>query len=159
MTKTYTTAAIILRGASYGEGNRIYTFYSRDRGKFSAVARGVRKQKSKLKGHLQLGNCCDLELIKGKGLDIVSSAAARETFPANREKAEGYFYMSYFLELCNDFTPEEQADAAIYDLLRGCWGHWQPPSQSFWRVTTSCSCCSTAAFCRISPNAAFAAPR
>lgn len=122
MTKTYTTAAIILRGASYGEGNRIYTFYSRDRGKFSAVARGVRKQKSKLKGHLQLGNCCDLELIKGKGLDIVSSAAARETFPANREKAEGYFYMSYFLELCNDFTPEEQADAAIYDLLRGVLG-------------------------------------
>lgn len=118
MNKTYTTTAIILRGASYGEGNRIFTFYSRDRGKFSAVARGVRKQKSKLKGHLQLGNCCDLELIKGKGLDIVSSAAARETYPFNREKAESYFYMSYFLELCNDFVPEEQIDTAVYDLLR-----------------------------------------
>lgn len=108
---------MILRGASYGEGNRIFTFYGREQGKFSAVARGVRKQKSKLKGHLQLGNRCTLQLVKGRGLDTVSSAMATETFPANREKAEGYFYMSYFLELFNDFVPEGLPDEELFDLL------------------------------------------
>ena len=117
MDKYYTADAIILRGASYGEGNRIFTFYGREQGKFSAVARGVRKQKSKLKGHLQLGNRCTLQLVKGRGLDTVSSALATETFPANREKADRYFYMSYFLELFNDFVPEGVPDEELFDLL------------------------------------------
>lgn len=108
---------MILRGVSYGEGNRIFTFYGREQGKFSAVARGVRKQKSKLKGHLQLGNRCTLQLARGRGLATVASALATETFPANREKADRYFYMSYFLELFNDFVPEELPDEALFDLL------------------------------------------
>lgn len=119
MDKYVTADAIILRGASYGEGNRIFTFYGRDQGKFSAVARGVRKQKSKLKGHLQLGNCCTLQLVKGRGLDTISSALATETFPANREKADRYFYMSYFLELLNDFVPEDLPDEELFQLLFG----------------------------------------
>ena len=117
MEKYYTADAIILRGKSYGEGNRIFTFYSKEQGKFSAVARGVLKQKSKLKGHLQLGNRCTLQLARGKGMDTVSSAMATETFPALREKADRYFYLSYFLELFNDFVPEELPDEDLFDLL------------------------------------------
>lgn len=117
MEKYYTADAIILRGASYGEGNRIFTFYSKEQGKFSAVARGVLKQKSKLKGHLQLGNRCTLQLARGKGMDTIASALATETFPALREKAECYFYLSYFLELFNDFVPEELPDEELFDLL------------------------------------------
>ena len=119
MEKYYTADAIILRGKSYGEGNRIFTFYGKEQGKFSAVARGVLKQKSKLKGHLQLGNRCTLQLVRGKGMDTVSSALAMETFPALRTKAESYFYMSYFLELFNDFVPEELPDEELFDLLFG----------------------------------------
>lgn len=117
MEKYYTADAMILRGKSYGEGNRIFTFYSKEQGKFSAVARGVLKQKSKLKGHLQLGNRCTLQLVRGKGLDTVSSAQATETFPSLRAKAESYFYMSYFLELFSDFVPEGLPDEELFDLL------------------------------------------
>lgn len=117
MEKYSRADALILRGVGYGEGNRIFTFYGREQGKFSAVARGVLKQKSKLKGHLQLGNRCDLQLARGRGLDTVSSALATDTFPANREKADRYFYMSCFLELLNDFVPEGVADPELFDLL------------------------------------------
>lgn len=117
MEKYYTEDAIILRGKSYGEGNRIFTLYGREQGKFSAVARGILKQKSKLKGHLQLGNRCTLQMVRGKGMDTVSSAQATETFPLLRTKAESYFYMSYFLELFNDFVPEGLPDEELFDLL------------------------------------------
>ena len=50
-------------------------------------------------------------------MDTVSSAMATETFPALREKADRYFYLSYFLELFNDFVPEELPDEDLFDLL------------------------------------------
>lgn len=117
MEKYYTADAMILRGKSYGEGNRIFTLYGKEQGKFSAVARGVLKQKSKLKGHLQLGNRCTLQMVRGKGMDTVASAQATETYPVLRTKAESYFYMSYFLELFNDFVPEGLPDEDLFDLL------------------------------------------
>ncbi|MGI5874143.1 MAG: DNA repair protein RecO [Bacillota bacterium] len=119
MEKHLSADAILLRAVSYGEGNRIFTCFGREEGKFSAVARGVRKPKSKLKGHLQLGNRCDLQLVRGRGLPTIASAQAKETYPANRENADRYFYMSYFLELLNDFVPEDQPDPTLFDLLDG----------------------------------------
>ena len=119
MGKYQSADAILLRAVEYGEGNRIFTCFGRENGKFSAVARGVLKPKSKLKGHLQLGNRCDLQLIDGRGLKTIASAVAKETYAANREKAECYFYMSYFLELFNDFLPEDAPDENLFSLLDG----------------------------------------
>jgi DNA repair protein RecO (recombination protein O) len=117
MEKYYTADAIIIKGINYGEGHRIFTFYGKDQGKFSAVARGVKKSKSKLNGHLQLGNRCDLQLIHGKSLDTVSQAVAKETYPHLRETASLYFYASYFMELLNDFAAERVPDAALFQLF------------------------------------------
>jgi DNA repair protein RecO (recombination protein O) len=117
MEKYYTADAIIIKGVDYGEGNRIFTFYGKEEGKFSAVARGVKKQKSKLNGHLQLGNRCDLQLARGKNLDTVSQAVAKETYAHIREKAALYLYASYFMELLNDFVPERVPDEALFDLF------------------------------------------
>ena len=117
MAKYYTADAIIIKGINYGEGHRIFTFYGKEQGKFSAVARGVKKPKSKLNGHLQLGNRCDLQLIHGKSLDTVSQAVAKETYPHLRETASFYFYASYFLELLHDFTAAHVADPALFQLL------------------------------------------
>lgn len=117
MAKYYTADAIIIKGINYGEGHRIFTFYGKEQGKFSAVARGVKKPKGKLNGHLQLGNRCDLQLIHGKSLDTVSQAVAKETYPHLRETASLYFYASYFLELLHDFTAAHVADPALFQLL------------------------------------------
>lgn len=119
MEKYYTADAVIIKGINYGEGHRIFTFYGKEQGKFSAVARGVKKPKSKLNGHLQLGNRCDLQLIHGKSLDTVSQAVAKETYPHLREKASLYFYASYFMELLNDFVAERVPDAGLFQLFDG----------------------------------------
>jgi DNA repair protein RecO (recombination protein O) len=117
MEKYYMADAIIIKGINYGEGHRIFTFYGKDEGKFSAVARGVKKPKSKLNGHLQLGNRCDLQLIHGKTLDTVSQAVAKETYPHLRENASLYLYTSYFMELLNDFVPEHVVDRELFNLF------------------------------------------
>lgn len=67
----YKMRAIVLSTLKLGESDRILRLLSRERGLLSAVAKGVRKTKSKFGGKLEPFTCADLFLYTGKGLDIV----------------------------------------------------------------------------------------
>lgn len=69
------TEAIILRRTNYGEADRIISFLTPDHGKLAAIAKGVRKPKSKLAGGLELFATCDLTIRQGRGdMGLVTSA-------------------------------------------------------------------------------------
>lgn len=72
--KTLRTRAVVLRRTNYGEADRILQLLTPE-GRRSAIARGVRKEKSKLAGGIELFAVSDVVLGKGKGsLDIITSA-------------------------------------------------------------------------------------
>jgi DNA repair protein RecO (recombination protein O) len=52
-SRTYRTQAIVLGHFEYGEADRILKLYSLEKGKFSAIAKGVRKISSHKAGHLE----------------------------------------------------------------------------------------------------------
>jgi len=58
--------AVILTRTDYGEADRIITFLTPEHGKVRAIAKGVRKQKSKLAGGIELFSISDITYIKGK---------------------------------------------------------------------------------------------
>ena len=116
MTRYYSVDAIVLKAMDYGEGHRIFTFYSREEGKLSAIARGIKKQTSKLKGHLQMGNRCHLLLYRGRNLDTVSQAAATSVYSHIRENPKAYLYSSYLLELLDSSVPEREPNAELFYL-------------------------------------------
>lgn len=64
--RQFRTQAIILNRTNYGEADRIITFLTPDHGKVKAIAKGVRKQKSKLAGGIELFSISDLSFIVGK---------------------------------------------------------------------------------------------
>lgn len=65
---------IILRRTDYGEADRIITFLTRDHGKIRAIAKGVRKAKSKMAGGIELFSVSELHYIAGKGdIDTLTS--------------------------------------------------------------------------------------
>lgn len=69
------TRAIILRRTNYGEADRIIYFLTPESGTLSAIAKGVRREKSKLAGGLELFAVCEVTILSGRGeLGIVSSA-------------------------------------------------------------------------------------
>lgn len=75
------TEGIILRRLNYGEADRIITFLTSDFGKIRAMARGVRKQKSKMAGGIELFSVSELHLIKGKGdIDTLVSTRLKVNF-------------------------------------------------------------------------------
>lgn len=115
--REYPLDAIIIKGIDYGEGHRILTLFSKEEGKISAMARGVRKPKAKLAGHLQLLNRCQCILTRGKGLDTITQATANFTYPHIRENPKAYLYSSYFMELMNASLQEKEVEEEIFFLL------------------------------------------
>lgn len=74
MTKSIRTQAIVLRRTNYGEADRIVQFIT-PTGRYAAIARGVRREKSKLAGGIELFAVSDIVIAEGKGeLGIVTSA-------------------------------------------------------------------------------------
>lgn len=59
-----TTKAIILRRTNYGEADRILTLLTPEHGQQTAIARSVRKEKSKLAGGIELFAICELGLVR-----------------------------------------------------------------------------------------------
>lgn len=73
--QTFRTEAIILRRTNYGEADRILTLLTPERGKLSAIAKSVRKSKSKLAGGLELFATSDITITEGRSeLGLITSA-------------------------------------------------------------------------------------
>lgn len=72
--KTYRTQAIVLRRTNFGEADRVVQLLTPD-GRRSVMARGVRKEKSKLAGGIELFAVSDVVIGEGKGdLGVLTSA-------------------------------------------------------------------------------------
>ncbi len=68
------TRAIVLRRTNYGEADRIVQLLT-PTGKHSVMAKGVRREKSRLAGGIELFAICDVVISTGKGeLGILTSA-------------------------------------------------------------------------------------
>jgi DNA repair protein RecO (recombination protein O) len=70
----YRDAGVVLRTYKLGEADRIVVFMTAEHGKVRAVAKGVRKTKSRFGGRLEPLNHVNLLLYEGRELDIVSQA-------------------------------------------------------------------------------------
>jgi DNA repair protein RecO (recombination protein O) len=68
----YRDEAVVLRTQKLGEADRIITLLTRENGKVRAVAKGVRKTKSRLGSRVEPFMLIDVQLYLGRSLDIVT---------------------------------------------------------------------------------------
>lgn len=115
--KTYKTEAIVLKHADLGEADRIVTLYTPNLGKIRAVARGVRRMKSKLGGHVEPITNCSLMLSHGKTLEVISQGQTIESFVAIRNDLWLTAQALYLFELTDAFTSERIENYPVYRLL------------------------------------------
>lgn len=78
--KTIRTKAIVLRRTNYGEADRIVQLITPDYGKLSVMAKGVRREKSKLAGGIELFSRCDITFATGKSEIATLTGARSEAF-------------------------------------------------------------------------------
>ncbi len=76
----YRDEAIVLRTQKLGEADRIITFLTRHTGRVRAVGKGVRRTKSKFGSRLEPFMHVDVQLARGRSLDIVTQAETLSPF-------------------------------------------------------------------------------
>lgn len=64
---TIVDKAVVLRRTNYGEADRIVSFLTENNGKITCLAKGVRKQKSKMAGGIEPYCQVEITFIKGRG--------------------------------------------------------------------------------------------
>ncbi len=75
MSGNWRTEAIVLRSIRYGEADRILHLLTRERGRVNAIAKGVRRPRSRLAGRLEPLTRAELQLHDGRGdLAVVTGA-------------------------------------------------------------------------------------
>lgn len=117
MPGTYKTKGIIIGRTNYGEADRILTIMSSEHGKIRAIAKGVRKIKSRSGGHVELFGVVDFILANGRGLNIVTSATLT-WYPHQLASDYNRLGVAYlFSSMINGLVDESEPHAEVYDLL------------------------------------------
>ena len=115
---TYRDQAIVLRTQKLGEADRIITLFTREHGRIKAVAKGVRRTKSRWGARLEPTSHVDLQLYTGKSLDTVTQAVSIEHFGDRlSEDYQKWTIASAILEAAERFTTHEHEPALQQYLL------------------------------------------
>jgi len=85
--RTYKTEAVVLRSLRFSEADRILHLYTRERGRIGAIAKGVRKTKSRFGARLEPLSHAELMLHEGSGeLHTVTGVELVRSHRAAREE-------------------------------------------------------------------------
>lgn len=116
----YRDAAIVLRTHKLGEADRIVTMLTRGRGKVRAVAKGVRRTRSKFGARLEPGIVVDVQLFEGKNLDTVTQAEVLAPYgEQTTHRYEAWTAMNVVLETAERLTEESSPALKQFTLLAG----------------------------------------
>lgn len=119
--RLYRDRAVVLRQHKLGEADRIVTLLTRDHGLVRAVAKGVRRTRSKFGARLEPFAHIEVQLHPGRNLDIVTQVVSVDAFATDIVADYGrYTCGCAILETAERLAGEERAPApALHRLTVG----------------------------------------
>jgi DNA repair protein RecO (recombination protein O) len=115
----YRDEGVVLRTYKLGEADRIVVLCTRGHGKVRAVAKGVRKTKSRFGGRLEPTSHIALQLYEGRELDIVTQVESLDAFRGIRDDLDRIARASSMLEVVDQMAQEGHANPPLYKMLVG----------------------------------------
>ncbi len=113
----YRTKVIVLRSRNLGEADRVLVLFSEELGKFEAVVKGARRQRSRFVGNTLPFNYLEGLFFTGKNLDSLSQVELVHSFSALREDLTRFAYSSFWVELVDGFLPEKQEAGELFRFI------------------------------------------
>jgi DNA repair protein RecO (recombination protein O) len=114
----YRDDGVVLRTQKLGEADRIITLLTRHHGRVRAVARGIRRTKSRFGGRLEPFTHVDVMVHNGRSLDVITQAEVIRAYgmPLVTDYPK-YTAGTAMLETAERFTPMEKEPAIRQFLL------------------------------------------
>jgi DNA repair protein RecO (recombination protein O) len=115
--RSYTSEGIVLGRKNYGEADRIISVFSKDHGRISLMAKGIRRPKSKKRGHLEIFSLLNFQAISGHGIDTIIEADIVDDFKEIRKSLPKVSLAYYFMEVVGKITHESEKNQELFELI------------------------------------------
>lgn len=116
--RPYVTDAIVLSRFELGEADRVLTVLTPEYGKLKIIAKGVRRQTSRLGGSLEPFAELRVALSKGRTFEHVTQVSVTHAWLRMRDSLESAATAWYLAELAERTSEEGGISAPLYMLLR-----------------------------------------
>ena len=114
----YRDEAVVLRTWKLGEADRIVSLHTLGHGKVRAVAKGVRRTRSKFGARIEPACCVAVQLYRGRGeLETLTQAETIDRFASLRSDPARFARASAMLEAVEQLAPETGGDPDRHVML------------------------------------------
>jgi DNA repair protein RecO (recombination protein O) len=110
----YTSEGFVLARRKFGEADRIIDIYSKEKGKVSLIAKGVRRPGSRKRGHLEIFSKINFQAANGRGMGILTEVETLDDFKEIRKSIKRVSLAYYFMEVIGKITHEGEGNSDIY---------------------------------------------
>jgi hypothetical protein len=117
MAHSFSVGSVIVKRFDLGETDRVLTVFSKERGKVSVLAKGVKRIVSRRAGSVEIGNHCELYVYEGKNFYILTEVKLLDTFLALKSDLATVKYGYYILELVDRLTAPDEPQEHVFSLL------------------------------------------
>lgn len=115
--KSYQTEAIVLAVRDWRGADKMVTLFTRDVGKVTAAAYGLRQPRNHLAGSVQLFSQIDAALSPGKNVDTLRFCELIESNRVLREDLQKMAYAALVSEVVAELWPEREAQPEVFETV------------------------------------------
>lgn len=108
---------LVIKRANYGEADKLVTLFTRETGKLTFMAKGVRRVKSRRSAHLELFNLVEVQAHQTKAFSIITEARSINCFPQIKSSLGQSVYLFYLAEMLDKIMPEGQPFEKAFVLI------------------------------------------
>lgn len=115
--KTYSSAGFVIKRTSYREGDRIITLFTKELGKITVLAKGVKKLTSRKRGGVEIFNLIKFSAVKSHTFDILTEVEVLKSYEPLRKSLKKVSVAYYFCEVINKLTQEGQKHESLFFIM------------------------------------------
>lgn len=115
--RTYSDEGIVLARKNFGEADRILSIYTKNHGRISAIAKGIRRPTSRKRGHLEVFSHIKFQIADGHGIGILTEVETINSFEKIRKDLKKVSLAYFFCEVIGKITHEHERNDGIFELI------------------------------------------
>lgn len=114
----YRSPSIIIRARDLRESDQLITVFTEKEGKLTAVAKGVKKSKSSLRGCVQPFCHSLLFFSQGRDLDLITQGRVIDFYGNSRQDLNRALYIMYMVEILDKSLMDRAPIPTLFNTLR-----------------------------------------
>jgi len=118
MEETFNIKGIILNNKPFSEDGSKVTVYSENLGKLELVARGTKKIKSKLAGHLEPISLVEIMVVRGRQYNYIGAAVSKNCYGNIKSNFDKIKAAGQAIKVFNSIVKIGEGDQDIFYLLK-----------------------------------------